>query len=107
MPTAATNPNLKDQARQLLEARGYWKPLPGTKAASNPKLFFAYYDVVAFAVDAATLHSDNPVIHVINSRQDVALYTDPDACAKAVAARRCSPRIAGRQWLVIPAPPKE
>jgi hypothetical protein len=104
-------PLTQEQAIDILKRCGFWEPLPGTKAAANPKLFFPHFAAIAFAVDVdralAFLRDPRvpPIVHVINTQADVEVYSDAGACAEAVQEGYCSPSVAAHKWLVVPCPP--
>ena len=89
----------------FLKEQGYWEPLPGTKAgnAEGPLklLHFAYSRALAFAVDVDSLATPKPIVHIINSETDVKIYSDLNACKKAVAEGYCSPSVLRHRWVVV------
>ena len=111
----------EQEAIELLKALGYWEPRPGTKAIMNPKLYFRYADVLAFALDVdawdywqemeeltpGVYNAAKIPVHQIYSEADIQLYEDRNAAKKAVARNACSPRVLRSRWLVVRKRPME
>ena len=92
----------EQRALEILKARGYWQPNPGTKAVLNPRLYFPYADALAFAVEAdRNIPDDRKAIHVIHSEDDCELYSDSKTMERGIAAGYCSQRLKGRRFVVV------
>jgi len=94
-----------DRALAIVKERGYWEPNPGSKAATNPRLYFPHHDALAFAVDGdPTLPDDKRQVLVIFSAQDLEMFRDPAMLARAVDLGYASPRLKGKTFQVVDKP---
>jgi len=94
--TGGAGVSAQAEAVAFLKSKGYWEPMPGSKAILNPRLYWPYFAAVAFAID-----DESGAVHVINDAQDIPIYADAAFRAQEIAAGRFPAKLKHRTYTVV------